>query len=97
MGQDIFNYGWQYGLVWAFIFGFTFGRIRASRNAMGARNRPLDTFPDASQPGSTPIGIVRSSRRATVFYVFWILALAIELIVFWQYTLILQRYFAAIL
>ena len=94
MGQDIFNYGWQYGLIWAFIFGFTLGRIRAARAAMGARNRPLDTFPDASQPGTTPNIIVRNSRRASLFFIFWIFVLAIEVIVFWQYTLSLQRYFA---
>ena len=96
MGQEIFNYGWQYGLIWAFVFGFTLGRIRANRNAMGAGNRPLDTFSDASQPRSTPIGIVRNSRRAAVFYVFWIIAFVIEIIIFWQYTLALQRYFATL-
>jgi hypothetical protein len=94
MGQEIFNYGLRYGLVCAFVFGFTLRRIRDSRTAMGARNRPLDTFPDAAQPGSTPITIVRNSRRAAVFFVFWVIAFAIELIVFWQYTLYLQGYFA---
>ena len=95
MGQGIFDYGWQYGLVWAFVFGFTLRRIRDARAAMGARNRPLDTFPDAAQPRSTPINIVRNSRRGVVFFIFWIIAFAIEIIVFWQYTLFLQRYFAA--
>lgn len=93
MGQEIFDYGWRYGLVWAFIFGFTLGRIRAARAAIGARNRPLDTFPDAGQPRSTPGVIVRNSRIATFSFIFWVIAFAIELIVFWQYTLFLQQFF----
>jgi len=96
MGQEIFNFGWQYGLVWAFVFGFTLGRIRGARAAMGARNRPLATFPDAAQPGLTPHNIVRNSRRAGVAFIFWIIAFAIELIVFWQYTLFLQLHFATL-
>ena len=96
MGQGIFNFGWQYGFVCAFVLGFTLRRIRDARAAMGARNRPLDTFPDAGQPRSTPSIIVRNSRRATVAFVFWIIALAIEIIIFWQYTIILQRYFATL-
>jgi len=94
MGQDVFNYGCQYGFIWAFVLGFTFDRIRANRAAMRARNRPLDTFPDAAQPGSTPGTIVRNSRRAGFLYIFWIIMLIVELIVFWQYTLYLQGFFS---
>ena len=96
MGQGIFNFGWQYGLVWAFVFGFTLRRIGDARRARGARNRPLNTFPDAAQPGLTPHNIVRGSRLATVAFVFWIIAFAIELIIFWQYTLFLQLHFATL-
>ena len=94
MGQEVFNYGWQYGLVWAFVFGFTLGRIRANRAAMGALDKPLNTVPAAAQSGSTPRAIVQKSKRAGFLFIFWIIAFVIELIVFWQNTLYLQGFFS---
>ena len=94
MGQEAFNYGLQYGLIWAFIFGFTFGRIRSNRTAMGSLDKPLNTVPAAAQAGSTPRAIVQKSKRAGFLYIFWMIALIIEVIVFWLYTLYLQGFFA---
>jgi hypothetical protein len=36
-GQGIFDYGVRYGLVWAFVFGFTLNRIRDAGAAMRLR------------------------------------------------------------
>ena len=63
--------GIGYGFIAAGILGFILVQLRASRIRMGQANRPLDAFPDASQPGLTPAGIVWSSRFGMFTCILW--------------------------
>jgi hypothetical protein len=66
------------GFVVAGIIGLILDRIREARGRARAQDRPLDTFPDATQPNLTPAGIVRTSQEAQ----FTLIALILILIIF---------------
>ena len=82
MGLEIFLSGFWFGFISCIVFCFTLGRISRNRGRRGERNRPLDTFPDAAQSDLNAAQIFRRSRRAWLFFIFWILVLAIEVLVF---------------
>jgi len=82
--QDTFCCGAIFGFVMAGIIGIILGQIRESRNRIGARNRPLDTFPDASHPGMTSTGVVRKSIGAIFTCgVMFIFLIAVILFIVW--------------
>ena len=76
-----FTYGYVYGFVSAGIIGFIMGRVREARGKMGQRNRPLDTFPDASQPKMTAADIVRNSILSMFTCIFWVLVLIATIVI----------------
>ncbi len=55
---DTFRCGFVYGIIAAGILGFILNNIRTSLRERNLAHRPLDTFPDASQPNLTAAGIV---------------------------------------
>jgi hypothetical protein len=81
MCTEIFQFGFWVGLFSELALGFTLNQARASRAQMNARNRPLDTFHDAGQSDLTARQIFRQSRRVGFLFVFWILMLAVELLI----------------
>jgi hypothetical protein len=68
-------------LVAALIVGFIGGQIREARLKQRA-DRPLDTFPDASQPDLTPARICREHQEAAASQLFWTIILIITVIAF---------------
>jgi hypothetical protein len=73
--ESNFALGFICGFVSAGIIGFIWGQIGKASSTIKQRNRPLDTFPDASQPHLTPAGIVWKSTKARVMWVFWVFVL----------------------
>ena len=68
----------QWFFIWfvcAGIIGFLFNRIRVANASFGQRNRPLDTFPDAAQPGLSSARIVRRSFGGLLSCIFWLMIL----------------------
>ncbi|MBT3313852.1 MAG: hypothetical protein HN390_04485 [Anaerolineae bacterium] len=82
MGVDIFNYGLVFGFVSAIVFYFTLRQISANRGRIGARNRPLNTFPDAAQENITAAQINRQSRVGRILHLFWIVVFIVEIVIF---------------
>jgi hypothetical protein len=83
---DGFTLGFVYGFVSAGFIGFVFGQIQKAKGSIGQRNRPLDTFPDASQPKMTAASIVRKSIISMFACLFWILILVATLaLIIWAF------------
>ena len=95
MGVDIFNHGLVFGFVSAIVFCLTRDQIKANSAKMKARNRPLDTFPDAAQGNLTVAKIHRQSRVGRILHLLWIVVLLVEIVIFM--TMLGQRwdYFAS--
>ncbi|MBM3143999.1 MAG: hypothetical protein FJ010_03305 [Chloroflexi bacterium] len=71
----LFCSGTIFGLIVAFLVGFISLKLRDSRMKMGQKNRPLDTFPDASQSSMTPSSIYWKSQKASISWTFWLIVL----------------------
>jgi hypothetical protein len=71
--------GIVYGFILAGIIGFLLNRIRHARARTGQMRQPLDTFPDAAQPGLTPLGIVRKGTCSMFACAFWLVLLLVVL------------------
>jgi len=80
-GQDSFCCGLVYGFIAAGIIATVLGHIREARVKMGLKNRPLNNFPDAAQPGMTSSGVVNTSQQAMFRYVMWTIALIVIVVV----------------
>ncbi len=66
-----FCFGLFYGGLAAGFLAVIAGQIRQARMQMGLKNRSLDNFPDAAQPGMTSSGIVRTSQLAAFRFIFF--------------------------
>ncbi len=82
MAVDIYNNGLVFGLISGFIFCLTLKKFFESRRNIGARNRPLNTFPDAAQGNLTAAKINRQSRMGKISIVFWLFILIAEIVTF---------------
>lgn len=78
--QNSFCCGSLYGFIAAGIIAYILVQLREARGQMGQKNRPLDTFADASQPRMTASGIVNTSRQAMLRYVMWTFVLLVILV-----------------
>lgn len=73
--------GFLHGFFAAMAIGFVLGQMSRASNTWKQKNKPLDTFPDAMQPNTTPAKIVRKSNVATFLWVFWLFVLLIAIVV----------------
>ncbi len=90
---DQFNCGIMFGIISAGILGIIFSKIRETRTKMGARNRPLDTFPDAAQPKLTAAKIVGGSIFSMFSCAFWWIVLLVMLYILVHVYNLLSVYF----
>jgi hypothetical protein len=77
MGNDIFLHGFLLGFCSAGVVLFLLKRVQGYRGAIGKKNKPFDTFPDAAQPKLTSAKVYRESWWARIWLVFWFIALII--------------------
>ena len=84
--QACFDWGFFYGFVSAVILGLILGRIQKAKGNIGQKNRPLDTFPDAFQPKTTPWSVVKKSIFSMIAWLFWaLLFIALFIAICWFY------------
>jgi len=73
--------GLFYGVTITAIIGFVLGRMGKAMGTFKQRNKPLDMFPDAIQPKTTPAKIVRQSTQAIFAWAFWFLVLLVIFVI----------------